>query len=89
MDETMSTEKVDAGLLRPPRLGVIELLQVVSLLVLALFWLLFEESEYRALGSGAAIVLGLVIPFLLVRPRKPAESEDLVPQGEEAPDRKE
>ena len=63
----MSDKKIEEAPIqsRPPRHGMIELLQVFSLLMLPVAWLL-PEGWYRAAAIGLAVVLG-VIPFLLVQ----------------------
>jgi hypothetical protein len=51
---------------RSPRSGAIELLQVFSLLMLPVAYLLLPEGWYRAAAVIVAVVLGL-IPFFLVQ----------------------
>jgi hypothetical protein len=51
---------------RSPRDGTIELLQVFSLLMLPIAWLLPDGGWYRATTIGMAVILGF-IPFLLIQ----------------------
>jgi hypothetical protein len=64
----MSDKKVENEVppLQSPRRGAIELLQVFSLLLLPVAYLL-PGGWYRAVAIGAAVLLG-AIPFFLVQP---------------------
>lgn len=86
-DDKVEESPLPATLSRPSRLGMIEILQVLSLLLFPMTWLLFERSWYRAAGACIAISLGLVLPLLLVKPPETEEGESPEQPAEQKPSR--
>lgn len=81
MSEPTQTTATNPALARTPRWGVIELLQMVSVAALAAAFFLFKGRT-----AWVAIILGVIffiVPFLLVRPPKPAPEPEVrrLPEG--------